>query len=127
MRIELRLLGADGDVGIAETVAFLCHKAHSLNEQFLAVDALEARVGIGEVETDVAQSCCPEQGIAQGVKHHIGIAVTQQSQAVRYVYTTHPKFTTLNEAVNIKTHSYTYHNLNRGKVIPGGDSVVTPV
>jgi hypothetical protein len=48
-------------------------------QQYAAIRALKARVGIGEMLSDIAQSQRPEQGISHRVQQHVGIRMTQQT------------------------------------------------
>ena len=76
MRVELGTLGTDGAVDIADTVAFLRDERDSLAQQNLAIDVLELSPRIGKMETDIAHIGSAEEGIADGMNEHIGIAVT---------------------------------------------------
>ena len=59
--------------------------------------------------TNVAQVGSTEQGVAQGVNRHIGIAVTQQPQLVVNLHTANPQFAVGHQTVHIKAHSYSCH------------------
>jgi hypothetical protein len=45
------------------------------------------------VVTDVAHVGSPEQGIADGVDKHVGIAVAQQAFLMFYLYAAYPQVT----------------------------------
>ena len=80
MGIHLRRLGADGDVGVSKGVAFFPQQVGHASEQLLAVDAFVGRVGVGEVETDVAQRRSSEHCVAERVDCHVGVAVAEQPE-----------------------------------------------
>lgn len=46
-----------------------------------------------------------EQRVAYSMYKHVGIAVSQQSHAVLYLYSSEPQVTALNEPVNVKSKS----------------------
>ena len=91
-------------------IAPLIEQRHNVLEQQAAVDALVARVSVGEVVADVAQGGSAQQRVAQGMDGDVGVAVAQQPLLPGDVHAAQPQFTPLDEAVNVKTHSYTHHN-----------------
>ena len=56
---------------------------HNLLQQSCRICALVGRVGIREVLTDVTESCGPQQGVHEGMEHHVGVAVTCKTAVVR--------------------------------------------
>ena len=59
-------------------------------KQNFTVNIFIRRVGVGEVNTDVAQARCPKQCIANGMKQYIGIAVPNGTFGVLNFYPSQP-------------------------------------
>ena len=64
VRVDFGSLGDDGDVAVAECVAFLFDEFHDSSEQFLAIDAFVLWVAVGEMVAYVAESRSAEYGVA---------------------------------------------------------------
>ncbi len=54
----------------------------------------------------VTQRGSTEQCVTQSMKSDIGIAVSEQSESVWYLYAAEPQVTTIDEAVDIKSVAY---------------------
>ena len=54
----------------------------------------------------VTQRGSTEQCVTQSMKSDIGIAVSEQSESMRYLYAAEPQVTALDEAVDIKSVAY---------------------
>ncbi len=78
-----RALGDDRDIGIAQPVALAQHQRHAGAQQFAAVGALEARIGVGEVPADVAGRDGAEQRVAQCVQRHVAVRMRDEPVRVR--------------------------------------------
>ena len=91
VRIEFRLLGTNGDIAVAQAVAVFIKQVHHMPQQQTAVDALVLRIRIREMVTDVAQGGGTQQGVAQGMDGHVGIAVSQQAAFPRNVHAAQPQ------------------------------------
>ena len=89
--IHLGALGADGGVDVHQTVAFCGNQGDGVAEDDLAVHAFGLCRGVGEVIADVAHIRCSQQGIADGVQQHVGIAVTQEALTVFDLDAAHPE------------------------------------
>ncbi len=103
--IHLGGFGADGDVSVAEGVASLVEKLCYVAQQFLAVDAFVGRVGVGEMVADVAQGGSAEEGIAEGMDSHVGIAVAKQPEGMVNLHAANPQFAVGHEAVHVKSEA----------------------
>ena len=105
VRVHLRGLGADGDVRVSKGVALFPQQVGNASEQFLAVNALVGRVGVGKVESDVAQRRSAEHCIAERMDCHVGVAVAEQSEEVLDFHAANPKFTAFDKAVYVKSEA----------------------
>lgn len=106
--IDFRTFGTDGDVGVAESVSGIFDEFDDVAKQDFAVDAFVARVAVGKVKADVAEVCRAEKSVAECVDDHVGIAVTEQSEAVVDFYAAEPQLSTFNESMHVEAHSYAY-------------------
>ena len=70
------------------------------------VGSAVGRIGIGEVHAYIAQGCRAEQGVAQGVKSHVGIAVAEQPEGVGHMNATQYQVSPFDETVDIIARSY---------------------
>jgi hypothetical protein len=61
--------------------------------------------------TDVAHVGSAQQGVANGMDEHIGIAVAQQSLVVVEAYATQPQRTAFYQLVDVVSETYTYFHL----------------
>src|SRR5690348_12117396 len=64
-------------------------------QQLPAVDALVARVRIGEMPADVAQRRGAEERIADGVQQDVGVAVAEQDRKSTRLNSSHPSISRL--------------------------------
>ena len=81
-----------------------------MTQQHAAVDALIARVGVGEMVADVTQRGGTQQGIAQGMDGNVGVAVAQQASLPFNLDAAQPQGSTLDQAVYVKSHSDAEHS-----------------
>jgi hypothetical protein len=58
---------------------------------------------------DVAHVGGSQQGVADGVYEHVGIAMAQQTELMLQADAPNPQFASLDKAMNIESHSYSYH------------------
>lgn len=99
-------LGDDGNIDIDGSVALAGKERHHLTEQDSRVGSTPALVGIGEMQAYVAERGSTQQGVAQGMESHVGIAVAEQALAVRYVDAAYYAAPSFRETVYVKTVSY---------------------
>ena len=78
VRRHLRCLGSDGAVDVTHLPALFSYQADHVAQQYPAVGALEARIGIGEMLADVAQRRGAQQGIGQSVQQYVAIGVSDR-------------------------------------------------
>lgn len=76
---DLGLLGDQGGVDVHQPVPEAARLLHGPAEDDLGGDALDGRIGIGKVVTDIVEATGPEDGIGNGVTEHIGIRVADQA------------------------------------------------
>ena len=113
VRIELGMLGADGSVDVSHHITFRGYEGDCLAQQYLAVYVERVGRRVGEVETNVAHVCRTQQGVADGVYEHVGIAVSEQSEGVINPYAAEPEVASLHKAVYIVAETYSdIHSLN---------------
>ena len=111
MGIEFGSLGTDGGVDIDHVITFLGYQGNGVAENNFTVHVERGIGGVGEMITDVAHVGSPEYGVADGVYKHVGIAVTQQAQRVRYLDAAQPQVAAFYQLVDIIAHSDTKHCL----------------
>ena len=85
VRRELRRLGDDRRVEVADRQPAAAHEADDVAQQRAAVGALPARIGVGEVRAEVAQRERAQQRVADRVQQHVGVASGRQAALVRNV------------------------------------------
>ena len=91
MGIHLRALGTDGGVDIHQPVALRGNEGDGVAQDNLAVHAVGLGRGIWEMIAYVAHVRCTQQGIADGVQQHVGIAMTQEALTVFNLDAAHPE------------------------------------
>ena len=113
MRIDFGPLGADGGVDIAHTVAAGSDKVDGLSKQYLAVYVECLCRAVREMIADIAHIGCTQQGVADGMDEHVGIAMAQKSHGVRNTDTAKPQFAIGHQPVDVETHTYSNlcHNI----------------
>ena len=79
VRIHLGTLGTDGGIDVNELVALGGYELDGLPEDDLTVHAFRFVGGIGPVVAYVAHVGGAEDGVADGVNQHVGIAVAQEA------------------------------------------------
>ena len=77
-----------------------------MRQQFEAADAAVLGVGVGEVFADVAQGCCAEQGVADGVQQYIGVAVAYEPVGVGDEDAAYYERQSFAEGVNVVSGAY---------------------
>src|SRR5581483_784898 len=77
---QLRALEDYGGVDVDDGVAFRGHQVASMPQEFGAVGIFPARVRIGEVHSNIAQSRCAQQGIGDGVRKDISVGMPVQAE-----------------------------------------------
>ena len=86
----LGALGADGGVDVDDGVAVVGEELGYVAEEELAVDACIGGVGVGEVAADVAEGCCSEECVADGVDEDVGVAMAEEAEFVGDEYAAEP-------------------------------------
>ena len=81
--------------------------------------------------TNVTHIGGTQEGIAYSMYQHVGITVTQQSQLMLYLYSTHPQVATFHQLMNIKpktnsnlhysifnlqSSTFNFHRLNKSLI-----------
>lgn len=80
---EFGRLGNDSDIDVyGAEVALLADNAEGLTQEQTRVRALVARISIGKVVADVTESSRAQEGVAKGMKGHVGIAVAEETAVV---------------------------------------------
>ena len=101
MRCQLRALGENRHIDVADPEAALLGEPPHLGEQHAAVDAAIARIRIGEVLTDVAGGDRAEQRIGDGVQHDIAVRVPQQAALTGHFDAAEAQRAAGNQAVDV--------------------------
>src|SRR5450830_320426 len=82
VRRQLRLLGDDGGVDVANRVAGGYHAVGHFAQQGARVGAGEHGVGVRKMLADVAQGGGAQHGVDDGVQQDVGVRVAEQAEAV---------------------------------------------
>ena len=96
MGIHLRTFGTDGRIDIHQPVTFSGNQFDSLFQNHLTIHPISEGCGIRKVIANIAHVGGSEQGVADGMQQHVGIAVAQQSFTMFDLDTAHPKITAFN-------------------------------
>ena len=99
--IDFGALGTNRAIDVAYAVAVRFEQIDRAAEEHFAVSAFIFGGGVGKVIADVAEIGCTEEGVADGVNEHIGVAVAEESEGVVDVYTADPQLAAGGEGVNI--------------------------
>jgi hypothetical protein len=83
MRGQLRPLGNDGRIDIADDETFCAGQPHHVAEQLQAVGPLVCSIGIGEMLPDVTLANGPQNGVGNGVQQHVGIGMAEKARFMR--------------------------------------------
>lgn len=86
MRANLGALADHGDVGIADAPAALAQQAVAMLQKLRAIGVFPVCIGRREMPADIAQRQRAQHRIAQGVQHHIAIAMGEHAMAVRHAH-----------------------------------------
>ena len=105
MRVHLRAFAHHDAVDIHDFKACLLDFLAHLAQQLQAVGALEGRVGIREVRADIAEARGTQQGIANRMQQHVGIAMAQEALLVRDIHPTDNALAAFHQFVNVKTNT----------------------
>lgn len=80
---EFGRLGNDGDIDVyGAEVALLADDAEGLTQELTRVCALVARISIRKMVADVTEGSRAQEGVAEGVEGHVGIAVAEETAVV---------------------------------------------
>ncbi|CDQ11082.1 protein of unknown function [Acidithiobacillus ferrivorans] len=107
VRCQFGTLTDDGRVHITHRKTFSLNQLVAMPEQEPGICARETDVGVGKMATDVAQGSRPQQGIADGVKEHIGIGVAGQAEFVGDRHTAENKGSTRHQRMHVKAMANT--------------------
>ena len=89
--IHLGTLGTDGGIDVHQMIALCGNQGDGVAEDDLAVHTIGLGRGVWEVIADVAHVCGSQQGVADGMQQHVGIAVTQETLTVFNLDAAHPE------------------------------------
>src|SRR5262249_5403813 len=78
--LQLRALEDDGGIDVDDRVAELERKLFRVAEEDERIASFPARVGIGEMHTDIAEGGGAENGIGDGVGEDVGVGVSGESE-----------------------------------------------
>lgn len=106
VRKHLRSLGYDCDIGIDWRESFAMQYGNYFAQKHARVDAFPARVGIGEMTSDVTESGCAQQSIGKGMEGHVSITMTQEAEVMRDIDATYYAGATFDEAVHVEAVAY---------------------
>ena len=108
VRRHLGLLGDDGDVDVADTVSAVAQQRDDVAQEHARVGTGVGGVGVGEEVADVAEGGGAEQGVAEGVEGHVGIAMAQQATVMGNVYSADDAPASGDEAVYVVSAAYSH-------------------
>ena len=74
---EFRSLGNDGQIHVADAVAFFGYDLDHSSEKPPGVGTFVGGIGVGEVIADVAHGGSAKEGVGEGVEGYVGIAVAE--------------------------------------------------
>ena len=101
MRVELGALCTHRGVYVADAIALGGDEVDGLAQQYLTIDVERLGSRVGEVVAYVAHVGGAEQGVADGVDEHVGVAVSEQAEFVVEADTAEPQLATLHQFVDI--------------------------
>ena len=76
-------------------------EAYDVPKQLQAVGVLVLRIAVGKMMPDIAQRRSAEQSVHHRVQQHVGVGMSQQPLAVRYLYAAEDQFPALSIAVYV--------------------------
>lgn len=103
--IDLRSLGTNGAVDVADVVALSGNEVGGAAKKNLAVDALKFSASVGEVVAYVTHIGGTEYSVANGMDKYISIAVAEESVGVRYLDAAKPEVAVFYEFMDVIAHS----------------------
>src|SRR5690606_37996096 len=122
MRRQLRRLGGDGDIGIADLPAPGMYQLQRMAQQYPAVGALGLRIGVGEVPADVAQRGGTQNRVGQRVQHHVTVGMGHQATVMGDLDPAQSDVIALTKPVNVvtvtNTHGIPAELKNEGGILP---------
>ena len=108
-RPELRFLREDRDIHVADDVSTSLQFTHGPGEENAGIRPFPLRLGIRIGIADVAQGQCPQDGIGQGVQHHVRIGVADQTLGMLNAKATQPKRAARFQPVGVVAGTNAYH------------------
>ena len=105
MRQHLRRLGDNGDVDVAERIAFGLNTTPRFAQQFAAIGAFKRRIGIGEQFADIAERRGAQQRVGQRMQRDVAVGVGQQPFFIRNAYPANNDWAFTAKSVYVKTMS----------------------
>ena len=105
MRIDFRPFSAYGSIDVAHTKPLFCKEPDGFPEDDFRIHVQRVSGCVGEVIAYVAQIGSTEQCVADGMDEHVGIAVTEQPEAVFDLDAAEVEAASFNESVYVVSHS----------------------
>lgn len=105
VRAQLGMLGADGGIHVADAVAVGVQQIGGAAKKYLGVYAAIFLCRVGKLVAYVAEIGGPEEGVAEGMDEHVGIAVAKEPVGVGNTYAAQPKFAALYETMYVVTET----------------------
>ena len=103
MRCQLRRLGDQRRVEIADPPSLLRRERRDMAQQHPAVGVFPARVGIRKVRAEVAQRQSTQYRVADSVDQHIGIRMSVEAPIEGNRHAAEDELAPANERVNVET------------------------
>ena len=105
MRQHFRCLGDNGDVDVAERIAFGLNAAPRFAQQFAAVGAFKRRIGIREQLANIAERRSAQQRVGQRMQRDVAVGMGQQPFFIRNAYPANDDWAFTAKSVYVKTMS----------------------
>ena len=102
-------LGHNGQINIAHQPVLARQQCPHLAQQMATVGTGEIRICIGKMPPDITQCSSTQQGVTQGVQHHVAVGVGHQPAVVGNTLSPQHHVIARAEGMDIKTVSDPHH------------------